>query len=168
MKRNSLKPPAEYTQLIRSEQMNLNELANELSQIKNASYVEVLAALQKAALESTSLYPATSDGHPISQGYSVIARALQPIVAQKLPDKPRHIGAVQPNPETYSIHLILAGKIWVFDSLEIFEANGWNLKKDKIPVVSRRDLAEFEYGGIIEEVNPEKYGPRPQAVITND
>jgi hypothetical protein len=37
------------------------------------------------------------------------------------------------------------------------EANGWSL--NNVPRIRRRDLADLEYGGMINEIDPSRFGP---------
>ena len=76
VEQDGLTAPADYTSLVTAERANLERLAGELAAVPGAIYVDVLAPLQAAAIGSTPLYPANTDGHPMAAGYAVIGEVV--------------------------------------------------------------------------------------------
>jgi hypothetical protein len=66
----------EYSQLVAAEAERLRWLAAKLQEVPQALYVDLVDALQAAALEEAPLYPTNLNGHPIASGYRVIAATL--------------------------------------------------------------------------------------------
>jgi hypothetical protein len=71
-----LRPPADYSALVRDEARNVAELAASLRGMRRARYVDVVGPLQRAALAGGRLYPSDLGGHPVAAGYAVIAREI--------------------------------------------------------------------------------------------
>ena len=71
-----LTPPADCASLVAAERANLERLAGEVAAVPGAIYIDVLAPLQAAALRSTPLYPANTNGHPVAAGYAAIGEAV--------------------------------------------------------------------------------------------
>lgn len=66
----------EYDSLIANERRRIEWLANGLTKIDKAEYVDVIADLQQAALDSQALYPENVNGHPLAAGYAVLGKAI--------------------------------------------------------------------------------------------
>lgn len=71
-----LDPPETYRQLVAMEQDNIEQLQASIQSDGNAHYVDLIEALQTAALTEAALYPRQWDGHPGAAGYRVIAQTL--------------------------------------------------------------------------------------------
>ncbi len=175
---DGLEATAEYLDLIRDERRHVEEFAERLRAIPGAVYVDLLAPLQQAGLRSVAaLYHSDTDSHPRGGGHQVIARALAPAIDRLLPARPD--GAVRVvydqrqkkdvyakdvflrgDPEhLYRFLLIREGRVWSFRSEQVFEANGWRISR--LPSVSPRDIANLPHAGVIETVDPERFGPDP-------
>lgn len=148
--------PANYEDLIRMENRNIKKLARNLTNIEGAVYVDVVTPLQQAALGATLLYPDNVNGHPVAAGYAVIGKALAAKAEALLPERPVGLRALMVGKKQY--HLVVVGreKYWIFASHQIAAANGW--KQDKISGIFRRDIASLTYGGMVSEVDPDRFG----------
>lgn len=74
----------EFTALVRDENEQISRFTTRLSAIEGSAYVNLVADLQELALGGEPLYPSTSDGHPLAEGYASIARLLAPLAGQLL------------------------------------------------------------------------------------
>jgi lysophospholipase L1-like esterase len=79
-----LSPPESYRQLVAMESRYIDLLAETIQSIPGGRYIDLVTALQSAALGDASLYPRKWDGHPGAAGYQAIATALAPAVSQSL------------------------------------------------------------------------------------
>ncbi len=154
---SEITPPPEYVALIRDEEDNIRELSRQLGEIPNAIYVDVCGPLQEAALQAIALYPPNINGHPISTGYAVIAKALAGPTGDLLPDKPEGLVAIKHEKEQYWLYLVRGNRLWWFRSPGLVFRNGWS--KTDVQVIGRRDIANIPRGGIIDSVDPGRFGP---------
>jgi hypothetical protein len=152
-----IKPIKDYVALVTQEERNIENFGKVLNAIPGAVYVDVLSPLQEAVLSSDSIYTSDIDGHPKAAGYSVIGNTLAETVQKLLPEKPA--GAVWANisEDKLGLFLVLEDKLWIFETDEIAEANGWT--DERIEKVELIDVSSLPYGGIISEVDPGRYGP---------
>jgi len=156
VQQEKLVPPEDYLLLTTLEQQNITQLATQIQSLPNADFVDLVTPLQQAALTSV-LYPADTDGHPVSQGYKVIANILAQNLQDKLPTKPQGVVAIQSENNQHQIALVHDLDKWYFKDESVFLGNGWRM--EGIPLVRPRDLAGHRFNGVIDSVNPTKYGP---------
>ena len=147
----------DYALLVEKEMGNLVYLANLLSAIPEALYVDVLGPLQEAAKGPAALYPEDKNGHPVAAGYEVIGRALADSVKQFMPSSPQGLYALMDGGE-FQIVLINNQGVWYFDNVEDIEANGW--PPGELPEIEMRDLAMLPHNGIITTVDKARFGPK--------
>jgi lysophospholipase L1-like esterase len=156
--------PPDFVKLANDESANIAELAAGLAKLPHASYVDVVAPLQRAALERLPLYPTDVNGHPLPAGYAVIASALAPTVARFLPEpvQPGLVVASDPDaPGMQATFLVRYGGVWRFASAALFRANGWTSDTATLPRHAARDLAHLPFLGVVSVVDPARFGPRP-------
>jgi hypothetical protein len=149
--------PEDYRQLAVLENQNITELAEKLRALPNAVYVDVVTPLQSSALTKDSLYPTNNDGHPISDGYAIIANVLAEKIQLLVPEKPKGLVAVQTQNNDYQIALIRNQHKWYFKDKTVLMGNGWNI--EDIPLLKPRDLAGYRFNGIIDSIDTDKFGP---------
>ena len=145
-----------YEELVRDEKENISELASELSSIPNARYVDVVTPLQQAALLSRPLYPSNSNGHPISQGYYVIAAAIADSIERGSILAQRELVVLKYS-SNCCFALITEDGYWRFSDSQVAEKNGWTLKNASFHAPHL--ISSIPYLGILNEVNPDIYGP---------
>ncbi len=159
-----LKVPDDYLALIRNEAENLNQLSATLKGLSHGHYVDVVSAMQRAALGPEPLYPTNSDGHPSKRGYQVIAKVLathsRPLLPAPFTDGiATRVDLKQPD-KRYT-YLIRDGAVWMFSSPEVFLSSGWQWDPKTIREVTLRDLAGLKNAGVINRGDPKRFGPRP-------
>lgn len=158
VRRDGLKPTDDYLKLVSMERKNIEELAATIRELPGADYVDLLAPLQKAALEEKKrLYPEDLNGHPLASGYREIAQAIAPVVDKHLPPPVRGLVAVRESEQVSYLYLVRGDGIWGFASLELARANGWGL--NGIRVVRPRDIEGLPFRGTIDAVDPALFGP---------
>jgi lysophospholipase L1-like esterase len=157
IRKEGITPPDDYTMLVRQEQDNIKRLVENIVSLPNASYVDVVTHLQKAALEQISLYPSSINGHPNSTGYGKIAQSLARVAEPILPEKPRGLVALQIGTDTFKPMLVNDEGAWPFASNEIIAANGW--QPGTVPTIQPRDIADIPLHNAITIVDPEQFGP---------
>lgn len=116
----------EYTSLIRDEAERIAWLGNRFGQIEGATYVNLAGDLQELALGGKPLYLATSDGHPVAEGYGAISRLLTPAVDRLLgfnqnqgdPEEQRILKGISPTRENGKRLLQLAQSYAAVNNLE--------------------------------------------------
>jgi lysophospholipase L1-like esterase len=148
----------DYRALVEDEQKNIRELAKNLAAIPGATYVDVVAPLQDAALGTRYLYSIAENGHPLEYGYSVIAKTLRPHANKLLPDKIEGpVLLVKGKLQDNEICIIKDNKLWYFSSLDHYKKNGWD--KNNLKEIQRRDIENMSFAGTINEIDPERFGP---------
>lgn len=151
-----LAAPAPYQALVTAESGRIAVLAAALQAVAGARYVDVVAPLQQAALGAAALYPADTNGHPFPAGYRVIGTALAAAVAGMVPAPARGLyGYAQDN----SIYLSLVNDegLWYFKSEAFVEQNGW--PAGEIAMLSARQVLRLPFRGVIDSVDPQRFGP---------
>jgi len=154
---DGIEPTADYRALVTAEAGHIESLAGELSAVPGARYVDLVGPLQTAVLSTPALYPASPNGHPLAAGYDVIAAALAPAVRVRLPEPPRGLVAVRIRPDQQELVLATAHGAWGFKNLDLVRANGW--APETARPVSLRDMAGLPNLGIIDVVDPARFGP---------
>jgi len=157
VQQEGLRAPKDYVELIAAEERNIASLSGVLKQLPDAIYVDLVPALQDAALRHVPLYPDDVNGHPIKEGYQVIAKVLAPVVNAHLPPRPQGLVAIRYVKEGYTLALVRGEDVWYFASTTVAAANGW--KPGKVQVVNPRDVATLRVRGIINDVVPGRFGP---------
>lgn len=156
---SQLTATADYQTLVDHEGQNVRELAEILGSLPHARYVDVVTPLQQAARTSTSLYPTDSNGHPLPIGYRLIARTLAPAVSSMIAPPLADGPVVVPHPVTGGDSLLLArGRtLWVVTQPALLRDNGWPV--ERIPRLPFRRVATYEFGGVLDRVDPARFGP---------
>ena len=102
------------------------------------------------------LYPSDDNGHPLTAGYRVIGDAVADAVGELLPAVLKGCVAIRIKDE-YLVMLVKDDGVWYFNSMDVVEKNGWSV--EQIQLVQDRDISGLPYGGVIREVDPERFGP---------
>ena len=164
IRRDNIKARQDYVDLVEHEAKNIEDLASSIKKLSGAVYVDVPAALQKAALGNQMLYPINSNGHPMATGYDAIAAVVAPVVSRLVKVPAPGLAMVEREPNRYSLALIDKGGYWWFSSEKLAAENGWkfNLEANSKSVqrLHFRDIAGFPYLGVIQAVNKRKFGPK--------
>lgn len=155
--REDLSPPASYQSLVERESEHIAELVAAVASKVNVEYVDVVKPLQEAAMDSQTLYPSSTNGHPISAGYKVIGDTIAKHVFVHLPDKLEGLYAQNLGEDKYSLLLVNEEGVWRFTSAELIEANGW--PPGDVPLIESRDLVGLPRMGIVEEIDRARFGP---------
>ncbi len=159
---------ASYAALVKDEQRWITALADSLTRISGAVYIDLVAPLQAAARTPAQLYRAHPDGHPRRAGYAVMAEVIAARLRQLLPARPDSGLLVKYGPEqtdrlrlpedvlyaengdnVFRVFQVRDGRLWRFASMEALHAAGLNL--DEFRVVSPRTVENWPYGGIVGE-----------------
>lgn len=159
IEKEGIAPTQDYKNLIAAETQHIQETGKYLGGIENSKYVNVVDALQQAALTDSTLYPEDKDGHPLQGGYAVIAGAL----AKTLGDLPRPplglVVVMADDKKSYQLYLINQEGAWKVSSESILDQNGWssaNTPKE----VDARELALYPQKGLLRIVDPKRFGPQ--------
>jgi hypothetical protein len=156
--RSGLQPPADYQTLVKNETENIAWLRKIATGEENAGFIDLLSPLQKAAMEAKALYPEDINGHPVAAGYDVIGEFMADAIAKYLPEPPAEgFAVIQRGEGKYTPVLLRAGGLWYFGSNEAISENGWNGRKPA--VLQPRDAAGMPLLGVINEVDPVRFGP---------
>jgi hypothetical protein len=158
VRQEQLQIPANYQRLINSESGFVKKVEDRLSQLEGVDYIDVLGPLQQAALLNVPLYP-PNNGHPLSEGYEVIAQAIAPLVDTYIDEIPRGMVAV-PEPSkgenSFSVFLVTDQVQRLSKPMELMRANGWS--EDNLKISTARDLATLPRGATIRNSGPGQYG----------
>jgi hypothetical protein len=154
---NELEMPADYLTLMQQEERRISEMRQALEGMPGAVYVDVVEPLQQAVLSQKNLYPSDKNGHPFSPGYGVIADAVSDVVSSLLPDKPDGLVAVKRAEDVFEPVLVRDRQWWKFATEEILVGNGWTERQ--LTAVSERDLADIPMMGVINSIDPPRFGP---------
>ncbi len=155
---DGVSPTEDYLALLAAEKKNILKLSNAIKAIPNAIYVDVIADLQRAALNAIPLYPPNVNGHPIAAGYNIIATSIAKHVAPLLPNRHEGLYAVKLANGEMRPALVRGGVVWSFLNSEVFRGNGWS--SDELEVMTWRDLEKYPIGGEIGYIDRELFGPR--------
>lgn len=121
-----LRVSEDFAALVRAEKEQIIHFSAQLSAIQGCDYVDIVADLQELAMGGRAIYPSTSDGHPLPEGYAAIARLLAPAVRRLLlleqgeadPEESRILKGLKPNRENGKKLLDLAQAYTAVDNLE--------------------------------------------------
>lgn len=158
IRREGISANAEYTKLVRLERENIVGLAQLFKSLPNTEYVNMIEPLQHAAVANVQLYPSEQNGHPNPAGYRVIAATLAPVIGRYLPQSPQGLVGVSRDSNTFIPFLVTTDGLWKFGTEEIAIKNGWKFEEARI--VAARDIAALPKLGIIDVVDPKRFGPR--------
>ncbi|GAB4337915.1 MAG: hypothetical protein Kow0089_09510 [Desulfobulbaceae bacterium] len=151
--------PEEYTQLVTREQRNIDWLREQILALSGAHFVDVLQPLQMLAKMPAKIYPQNINGHPVHDGYyaigAIISKHLEQILPPAIKGLAKGKSAQMNEPEFF---LVREKRYWRFASRDIAEANGWDTTA-AIPSLTGRDVALFEYMGMISTVDKKQFGP---------
>lgn len=161
-----LTAPAAYDTLVRHEKANIAWLAGQFRSIERATYVDLVAPLQEAALGHSPLYPEDANGHPVADGYAVIGKILAEALVPLLPPDRRGLIALQTSEGsasgTFRVFLRTSKGVWLVPTPRLLESNGWEAAE--IPLVTERDLAGLALLGHM-SVDPGRFGPKGSEVL---
>jgi hypothetical protein len=152
-----IKMPPDYATLVADERKNALRLADDLRKIPDATVVNVIDPIQKAAKANISLYPNDINGHPLAAGYSVIARTLAPVIEQLLPVPLEGLTALRQDESHYRIFLVRNSRVWMVPSLDIAKKNGWSLKN--IQLIKEQQIHRLPLIGVMDQVDAVRFGP---------
>lgn len=158
VKLDGITSSADYQKLITDEYRNIRWLADELSKVPDAIFVDVVTPLQEAAMQPNTLYPKNIDGHPIETGYRIIALILASKINTILSDPLEGIVGLRQNEKHNSIFLVRNGKVWFVPSMDILRKNGWKL--NNIPLTNERNIRRLPLVGVMDSVDATCFGPR--------
>lgn len=150
-------PPPEYQRLVSEEAKQIAEFADTLRSIPDADYVDVTKPLIAAAVAGHSIYPGNENGHPVEGGYAVIAEALATAARDKLRKQIRGVVVVPVGADNGALFLVRSDGAWRLPGIRQALDNGWS--RDQIKIVSVRDLAGLPRRGILDVVDPNRFGP---------
>lgn len=145
--RDGLDAPPVFHELTRAEKQHIDAFADAVGDLGYPVYVDLLGAMTEAVLDRNDIYSEDANGHPLAEGYAVIARTLTPAVEELLPNRPPEgVYRVQvPEASDYAV-LVRGGEVWVMQARE----NAPDL--DRLPVISQRDIAHMRFRGSLAAV----------------
>ena len=152
-----LQVPQDYQTLIVREAANIEQLSRQIQSYPQVEYVDVLQSLQQHAMQAALLYPEDENGHPISAGYEVIGRMLAGAVKPHLSTPRQELATLEVAPEQYNYILLKDDGVYVFESPDFIESNGW--PPGRVKTVTQDAITDLPLRGVINEVNPALYGP---------
>lgn len=151
-----LEVPQDYATLVGREQQNIRMLSERIQAIPGAVYIDVMTALQAAALGPENLYTGSMDGHPAATGYQVIGDTVAENISKLLPQAPLGLYALQDG-DRFNIILVNDEGVWYFNSQDLIEQNGW--PPGELPSVHVRDLVNIPHRGTVTTVDAARFGP---------
>lgn len=122
-----------YRDLVTNEQKRIDDFSDKLSQIDNAVYVDVVSPLQNAALSNLNLYHPLINGHPVAEGYAVIAKSLSGEIGRKIVQNMRGPVAIKRFGKN-EFFIVDKGLYWQVTDPSVITNNGWGL--DNITLVT--------------------------------
>jgi lysophospholipase L1-like esterase len=146
-----------YKTLVESERAYIEEFTSSLKAIDDLIYVDLITPLEQTAMDRM-LYPSNEDGHPLSYGYDVIARAIAPAISPYLKRTPPGFAAVSQGEGQFMAILVKEDGFFLFASKDLIVKNGWKSLAEANRL-THRDIATLPFKGIITSVDPERYGP---------
>ncbi|MCR4346775.1 MAG: hypothetical protein NUV55_06195 [Sulfuricaulis sp.] len=156
--REGITASADYKKLVELERENINRLAQSFKLLPNAVYVDLVEPLQKAAFSYPGLYPSQTNGHPMENGYRLIASVLAPAIGKYVKEPPLGLVRVVPDDKSAYYFLVADGGLWRFATDKIAASNGW--KPANARTVDARDIAVFPQFGMIDIGDPKRFGPQ--------
>jgi lysophospholipase L1-like esterase len=154
---DGLQAPQDYQTLVAREAVNIQQLSRQIQSYPEAAYVDVLQPLQQQAMQAAGLYPEDDNGHPVDLGYEVIGRVLAAAVKPYVSIPRRELVTLEVAPGQYQYLLLTDNGLYVFESTDFIESNGW--PPGRVKTITQDELAGLPTRGVINEVNPALYGP---------
>ena len=152
--RSRLPPPAAYSALVAAEARNIARFRGS-AEASGVRYVDLVAPLQRTALQGPLLYPEDENGHPVREGYAVIAGEMERVLDELLPPRPRGVVAVNYAGKQYVFFLVNGEGAWSATS-ETLTKNGWKLQQ--VPLLAERDIATVPMLGPL-PIDRKRFGP---------
>ena len=153
----SLHVPLDFQTLVDREKANIDRLANDIRSYPGVAYVDVLQPLQQQAMQAAVLYPEDKNGHPIDLGYEVIGRVLAMAARSYISLPRRELVTMKVANGQYIYYLLQDNGLYIFESLEVIEGNGW--PPGVVKMAAKEDIETLPLRGVINEINPSLYGP---------
>ena len=156
---------AAYRQLVADESANIAALTEQLAALNGAMFIDVAGALTEAARTAVPLYPPDVNGHPLPAGYRVIGETLANAMAEAglLTLHRGTYGLVNGN-QILSFILVTDEGMWTIEDPAMATGNGWEI--EKIRPLELAEISGLTYLGILDEIDPERFGP--DAVLTGN
>jgi hypothetical protein len=158
IQKEGLEQPEDYKTLVHNEEENIHWLEEKIRVLPGATYIDMVHPLQEAAAGPSALYPDNIDGHPINIGYRVISQVIAKEVQSLLPPQPQGLVGIMIGNDQAQLALVSGRTIRYFKSPDIAKNNGWSL--DKLPLFNMRDIVALRILDEIDEVDPDRYGPK--------
>ncbi|MDH3934528.1 MAG: hypothetical protein OEU62_05135, partial [Gammaproteobacteria bacterium] len=152
-----LQVPRDFQVLVDGEKANIEQLAGDIRSYPGVVYVDVLQPLQQQAMQAAALYPEDENGHPVDLGYEVIGRVLAEAARPYISKQRQELVTMEVGKGRYKYFLLQDNGLYVFESLEVIEGNGWPPGVVKMAV--KEDIETLPLRGTISEINPVLYGP---------
>lgn len=148
--KNNIELTPDYTKLTALENFHLNTLKSAIEQLKDVTYIDTVAPLQQATLQSIDTYPSTTNGHPQPLGYQVIAESIHKALPDiNLPTLTGTIG-VKLSDTQFQLYYAKDFKLWQITSPEAAKAHQIDL--DNVNIVNMRDIANYQHQGTISQM----------------
>lgn len=157
IKQQDVSVSAVYNKLVIDEKKNIQELVEYIDKVEGAYYVDVMDSLSDEAMVSQGVYPDGANGHPLKRGYEVIGNRIADVVMKHVSRRDlsdRLIGIEKGN--GVSIYLLRDGVLYLFDTMETIQANGWT--EIKLHIIDERTLKLLPVR-MVDSVDPVLYGP---------
>ena len=152
-----LQVPRDFQVLVDREKANIDQLAGDIRSYPGVAYVDVLQPLQQQAMQAAALYPEDENGHPVDLGYEVIGRVLAEAARPYISKQRQELVTMEVAKGRYKYFLLQDNGLYVFESLEVIEGNGW--PPGVVKMVAKEDIETLPLRGVINEINPLLYGP---------
>lgn len=147
----NIQPGESYSKLILDEKSRIDTLIKQITTLKSNSYIDVINDLQTAALQDIQLYPEDINGHPINNGYKVIADAIYRGINKYIDTLNQGFYLYQTVNSITNIIYINDGFFWKVNNTNI---SMFNLNLDKLDTISPNYLGNISYAG---ELNMDNY-----------
>jgi lysophospholipase L1-like esterase len=157
VKKDKLEIHKEYIKLVEAEQKYITQLTKRFRSLDNSLYVDIIRTLQHTAMDSIPLYPQSTNGHPISFGYTVIGKVVAKAIGPLLPELPEGLFVHRITQDLLNVYVIRDGKAWLFPSPQSVRENGWQM--EYILPITYRDLIGLPRG-VVGSVDPVQFGPQ--------
>ena len=128
-----------YQKLILHEQLNREAFKKSIE--ADFVYVEVLDAMQAAVESSSALFPNSSDGHPLAEGYGIIAKELAKKLRGLLPPPLRGCLVQEVREGSFHYYSAESGVLSRLAPESFAQSQGCTLERSR--KVTARDLAGF-------------------------
>ena len=113
VEQEQLAAPAAYQQAVMAEAERIAWLETQIRALGTAQFIDVAGPLSEAVRGAGRLFPESLDGHPVSAGYSVIARELVSALASELPAPPSGLVISQTGNDVAVPLFVRSGQYWL-------------------------------------------------------